>query len=254
MSLRKIMNVFKLKSYLYLKGAFGMQRKMLEVIMRGVFGVLVVILLLPAISFAEGGGNTYLEIKGGQYKPLGDLRERRAPNSSNIEVSIGHRFFKYFAAEVSYGHFRIEADTETAVLVHPVYGNFFFKSHDTIDVYPLLVSGKILWPVDDGFFYVGGGYGRYQVVYVGEFQVDSSLGHDEDNFRGTDTVNGWHYMLGTMYDINDSWTIGLEYKQVTTETAELEDAVFIGTEAELSGTYKTDVDGRMISAFIQMRF
>jgi opacity protein-like surface antigen len=248
MGLSKFINVYNIKSYLALSRALITERRMLEVTMRGVLTVLMIILLLPAASFADGG-KTYFELKAGQFKGTGDLSEENAPNGSNIEFSVGHRFFKYFAAEVSYGRYRIERDVDTFV-IQRVGIDYFYSGHETLNVYPLLVSGKFLYPVEDGFFYVGGGYGRYQVVDLIEMEEDSaSLGHREDDVRANDTVNGYHLMLGAMYDINSSWTVGFEYKRVMTEEAELKDHFFGDSYSE-----KTDVDGRMISGMIQLRF
>jgi hypothetical protein len=223
--------------------------------MRLVLVLVATVLLFPSISLAQDLGeeyiglNTYLEVKGGQYKPTGDFIIYPPPNGFNGELTLGHRFSKYFALEVGYSYTKAEGNIVDTIYIHADYGlGVAENGFAYVKSYGNLASAKLMYPVDEGFVYIGGGYGRYLVKTRYDYDFYHGAGKVSEKFEGSDTITGYHYMLGTMLDWNE-WSIGFEYKQTKLEKAKFEGEL-VGYDVELS----TDMSARIISGFLQLRF
>jgi len=216
--------------------------------------IIAVTLLFPVIAFAEEGstsGKNYIELKGGQYKVKADdfpIQGGDATTGSNIELSVGRRLSRYIAVEATYGRFRIEdgvQDYQFLDATNTVYT--VTNVVESFDVYPIVGTVKFMYPIGEGSLYLGGGYGLYKVIWKEDSNIDIAGKNYSLHLRDEDTVNGWHVMAGTLLDIGDHWSLGVEYKEVRVESAKIKHKL-------LGFNWDVDMDGRMLNAFIQARF
>lgn len=179
--------------------------------------------LLPFSAWAQGQSD-YFALKGGAYRPTGDLDDAGFDTGFNGEVVYGHDFAFNFGMEVGVGYFKT----------------------DDLSVPRVTLTGKWSYPVGNLAPFIAVGLGVYQANFDG-ILTDPILGNiriDDD-----DSVFGVHLGLGANYNITDKLFLGVEGKYIVTDEVDLD-----GTTPGGPQRVEFDLDGFMVTGNIGFRF
>lgn len=169
---------------------------------RYVFVVLVLgialVLSSPFTAFARKAN--YIVGKAGIYSPTSDLEDMDFDTGFNGQIALGHYFHENFALEVGVGYNRTESD--------------FLRQDWEITTYPVMLTAKGVIPLEKFEVYGGAGIGLY--FTKAEATLQPAVGKVDDD----DTVFGYHFMVGTNFDISDSVFLGVEGIYIITDDAQ----------------------------------
>lgn len=174
---------------------------------------------MPFSSFGQDLPNCFA-LKGGIYSPTGDLDDADYDTGFNGEIAYGRYFNPNFAMEIGAGYFK--TDTSLSGFDPLVLGSF--REEDEIEVIPLTLTGKGIYPSENFELFAEFGIGVYFADFEGVLP-SSTLGTlriDDD-----DTVFGVILGVGVSYNITSKAYLGIEAKYLATDDVEIKGKISI---------------------------
>jgi opacity protein-like surface antigen len=150
----------------------------------------------------------YFVLKAGMYSPKsGDLEGFDA--GFNGEIAFGHYFNHNFAAEVGVGYFNTGASASASIS-----GIASVSADININVVPVVLTLKAIYPIQNMEMYALGGAGVY--IARGDASVNYSVTPNTLSASGsnTSTTLGWHLGAGANFNISREIFLGIEGKYV----------------------------------------
>ena len=205
--------------------------------------LLLGLLIAPAAVLAADSPN-YVTLKLGMYQPgsktLGtddppaDLKFK---SGFNGELAVGHKFMPNLAAELGVGMFSTKAGDFTTY----EGGGIVEKASIKVDVIPITLNLKGIYPIDKLDLYALGGVGLYRTKAKVDGIVDSVAVSESK------TKNAFGFQLGVGADYNFMPNVfaGLEFKYLWAKPK------FTFSNGD---EYKAKIDGMQITANIGYRF
>jgi outer membrane protein W len=205
--------------------------------------LLLGLLIAPAAIFAADSPN-YVTLKLGMYQPGSKTLGSDDPPSDmkfksgfNGELAVGHKFMPNLAAELGVGRF----STKDGDFTTYEGGGIVEKGSVKVDVIPITLNLKGIYPIDKLDLYVLGGVGLYYTKAKFEGIFDR-LSVSESK---TKSVFGFQLGAGADYNFLPNVFAGLEFKYLWAKPKFTFDD---GSES------KFKIDGMQITANIGYRF
>lgn len=201
------------------------------------------VLSFPCTSFAEDTKNktNYFAVKAGMYLPRDNESDADFNDGFNGELAFGHYFTPYFAIEGGIGYF----ETDISARGNNFSLGFFDADHE-VSVIPITATIKGVYPFVNGEYYIGLGVGAYYEDFDGKWDTTNfgRISLDDE-----DTVVGFHFMTGVLFNISKNTFLGAEWKIIWTDDAEFEDT-FSGGRIGV----ELDLDSNILTANLGYRF
>ena len=204
--------------------------------------------------FAQGQSKVYkkmnyVSIKGGIYSPTNDLDDFKT--GFNGEITLNRYLSPYFALDATVGYFHTNNSENDMFLIslpdEGIISSIAYSGDFDINAVPVTASAKGILPLDFGELYAGVGTGVYFVGGHLDVNVSDIV---KVSSSDTDTVWGMQLIAGALFDINDTFFVGIEGKYILTGDVELEDEVY-GVKVDYPDF---DLDGYTVSALLGFRF
>ena len=214
----------------------------------------IVTFLSAGAVFAQGSSNgynktNYVSVKGGIYSPTNDLDDFKT--GFNGEITLNRYLSPYFALDATVGYFHTN-NSENGIFLTSLPGEgiispIAYSGDFDINAVPVTATAKGIRPLDIGELYAGVGTGVYFVGGDLDVNVSDVL---KISSSDTDTVWGMQLLAGVLFDINDTFFVGIEGKYILTGGVELEDEIY-GIKVEYPDF---DLDGYTVSALLGFSF
>jgi opacity protein-like surface antigen len=138
----------------------------------------VLIGITPSIVLAEKPSG-YLVLKGGYYNPSQsfdlDTVHFNTKDGFVVEGALGHYFFPFLAVELGGGY--LESRTSSSLAA----------AQSKFKIYPVVATGKLLFPV--------GPFEPYGEFGIGAYIIDFDISGTPNNFKGS-TLGAFGYHAG----------------------------------------------------------
>jgi len=204
--------------------------------------VLVLTILVPLCASAQNEKG-YLTAKPGLYSPQASDR-KDFDTGFNGEIALGYQPNPNFAAEMGLGYFNTKVGWSEAGRVHGI--RYRATAEGRIEVVPVTLTLKGIYPIDKWELFVLGGIGGYFVFGDLKAKIKTKDLSISGTSNETDTIFGGHLGLGVHYNITPTLFVGVEGKYLWTRYTELEREVFnvrVEREFNLEGIQATAVLG-----------
>lgn len=191
-------------------------------------------------AMAEKDSN-YTIVKAGIYNPTGDLDDNfNFDVGFNGEIALGHYFSQNIAVEIGIGYFRTRA-TDSRIAFAPGFGTISLKAEGDIKVYPVTLTSKFLFPIENFELFGLAGVGLYYTKVNADIQTNLGNFSDDDK----DTVFGFHIGGGSNLNVTNEIFVGVEGKYLFTKEGEV---------SLFGEPFKSDLNGFTVTANIGSRF
>jgi opacity protein-like surface antigen len=200
---------------------------------------LALVIVAPGLSLAQDAGQgltrSYAGLKLGAVIPQhSDLDGY--DSGFAIEGFVGHAMNDNFAVEVSLGRFSLSGSSSG---FDPGLGAVVTVTSEVV-AYPLLVTGKVIAPLDNVELYGLFGAGLYFIS--GDLSV-SAPGYVPASRSDSDTATAVHLGAGMNYRVSSNARLGAEFKYLIGKT---------GLYSDITGE-KSNFDSLMIGASLSFR-
>jgi len=170
----------------------------------------VQIFLMPLQATAQERNN-YFSIKAGTISFTDGLRETNFRTGFDGEIVYGRYLTPNFAVEVGTGY-----------LHDGVYIKQGFNFSQDIQAIPVILTAKVIYPIQPIELFAGAGYSVYFTKYKG-FLIDADatthlLADDNPPVRKA-TVFGGQFVAGVNYSFSPAFFFGIEGKYIITDAA-----------------------------------
>jgi opacity protein-like surface antigen len=219
-----------------------------------IFSFIIVTFLSAGAVYAQGPSigykkMNYVSVKGGIYSPTNDLDDFKT--GFNGEITLNRYLSPYFALDATVGYFHTN-NSENGIFLtslpdEGIISPIAFSGDFDINAVPVTATAKGILPLDFGELYAGVGTGVYFVGGDLDVNVSDVV---KISSSDTDTVWGMQLLAGVLFDINDTFFVGIEGKYILTGGVELEDEIY-GIKVEYPDF---DLDGYTVSALLGFRF
>lgn len=193
-------------------------------------------------AMAEKDSN-YTIVKAGIYNPTGNLNDNfNFDVGFNGEIVLGHYFSQNIAAEIGIGYFRTRTEaTNSRIAFVSSFGTISYKEEGDIKVYPVTLTTKFLFPIENFELFGLAGVGLYYTKV--NYDLQTNLGNFSDDDK--DTVFGFHIGAGSNLYVTNEIFVGVEGKYLFTNEGEV----------SLFGVpFKSDLNGFTVNVNIGSRF
>ena len=188
---------------------------------------------------AGWGKRNAVVVKGGLYGPTGDLDD--FDTGLYTDVMYNRYITRNLALEGGIGFYYTEASFSGVL---PVVGSYTEK--DKISVIPIKANIKGVLPLDRAELYAGVGVGLYLAGVQAEV---TSTGLGSFSWTSSAAVIGAQCKAGGIYNLNESFFVGIEGEYMVTDKAK-----FSGDLFGRSFTLESNLDGYTISGVFGYRF
>lgn len=211
-----------------------------------VFAMALILTILVPVYVSAQNNQFYIAAKPGIYSPQTDDL-KGFDTGFNGEIAFGRQYNKNFAAEMGLGYFGTKGQDREAGM----YNGFIYSAQGDyeLNVVPITLTLKGIYPIDKWEIYALGGVGLYFVSGDLKFDMRFNGYSFSDSVSDSDTIFGGHLGLGVHYNITPSFFVGAETKYLWTSDAKLKgDILTVPMEA------KFNLNGFLVTAVIGLRF
>lgn len=194
-----------------------------------------------ALAAETAKRNNYIQGQAGMFLPAADLDDADFDNGFNGSFSYGRYLTEYLKVE---GTLDLSAMDRDSSGVNSTTGNY--SRDDQLSASGILVALKGEYPAGPFDLFGGVGIGMYGIQLNSEVDSQRFGSFDKDD---SDTVFGAQLSLGTNYNINERFYIGVEGKYRWTEDADIS-----MTTAAVPIAYSGDLSGYSVAFTAGWRF
>lgn len=188
----------------------------------------------------------YIAVKPGIYSPqTNDLKD--FDTGFNGEIMFGYRPHPNFAAEIGAGYFTSKGKESFAGQVYGI--SYSATADEQIDVVPVTLTLKGIYPIDKWELFALGGIGAYFVSGELKYKITANGMSISDKGKDSTAIFGGHLGLGFHYNITPRFFVGAEGKYLLTSKATLKGESF-GVPLEA----KFNLNGIVATAVLGVRF
>lgn len=188
------------------------------------FLIISLVIVCPPSATAQEPQN-YIILKAGVFIPAYDLEEHEFDTGFNGEIVLGRHNNRNFAIEGGVGYYETESS----------YSEYGFLYHDKIKVIPVTLTAKGIIFSETAELYGGGGIG----FYAASLRRESYESGIRRTASDTDTVPGFHVVVGINFNTSENVFIGVEGKYVLTDRANFKGTSVFPVSRNLNGYFLT---------------
>ena len=211
-----------------------------------VFSMVFVLIVLVPLCVSAQNNKFYLTAKPGIYSPQTNYLEG-FDAGFNGEIGFGYQPNKNFAAEMGLGYFATKGKESYAGRVDSM--SYSATGKIAINVVPVTLTLKAIYPIDKWELFALGGIGAYFVSTELKLNIAADGISISDTMDDSTTIFGGHLGLGFHYNITPRFFLGVEGKYLWTSEAKTQGELFtVPFEA------KGDLNGIIATAVLGLRF